>query len=106
MDDTHIFGCSRSGDELFAIGRSLRAAVAEDLVERDRTPDGLRLRIGRQADTISAMREFVRREQECCSFFDFTVHEDDDALTVMMTGPPQAAPLLDLLYQLAEPTTG
>ncbi len=42
-------------------------------------------------------------EQACCSFFGFTLAEDGETLLLTMTGPPEAAPLIDLLYQLAAP---
>lgn len=102
MDDIRI-GCSTSGDELLAIGQALRDAVGEDLVERERTASGLRLRISRHPGAIAAIREYVRREQACCSFFGFTLAEDSETLSLTITGPPEAAPVIDLLYQLAAP---
>lgn len=102
MADPRI-GCSTSGDELLAIGQALRDAVREDLVDRERTPDGLRLRVGQHPGAMSAIRDFVRREQACCSFFNFTLAEDQGTLSLTVAGPPEAAPLLDLLYRLAEP---
>jgi len=102
MDETRI-GCSTSGDELLAIGQALRDAVSGDLVERERTPDGLRLRISRHPGAMTAIREYVRPEQACCSFFGFTITQDRETLSLTMAGPPEAAPLIDLLYQLAAP---
>lgn len=103
MNEASRFTCSTSGDELLAIGQALRAAVAEGVVERERGTDGLRLRITQCPRPRRAILDFVRREQECCSFFDFTMAEDPDGFSVAITGPPEAAPLLDLLFQLAEP---
>lgn len=103
MGDTRGIGCTASGDDLLAIGEALRAAVGEHLVERQRTPDGLCLRIGHHAQARTALEEYVRREQACCSFFDITVAEDAEALSVTLSAPHEAAALLDQLYQLAEP---
>lgn len=103
MNDSVSFTCSTSGDELLAIGQALRAAVAEDLVERARTAEGLRLRIGPHPGARAVMLDFVQREQACCPFFDFSVDDEPDGLSVAVTGPPEAAPLLDLLFRLAEP---
>lgn len=53
---------------------------------------------------VSALYEFVQRERACCPFFEFDVTEDRAELCLTITGPPEASPLLDLLYQLAQPT--
>jgi hypothetical protein len=101
--DAQQFGCTASGDDLLAIGQALRAAVGEHLIERQRTPHALVLRIAGHAGAACALRDYARREEACCSFFDIAVTEDDEMLSVKVSGPPESAPLLDLLYQLAEP---
>lgn len=103
MTDTPLFGCTTSGDELLAIGQALRGAVGDHLVERERTPDGVILRIARHPGAAAALRDYARREQSCCSFFDIAVTEGADLLSVGLSGPPEVATLLDLLYRLAEP---
>lgn len=103
MSDIPSFTCSKSGDELLQIGQTLRSAVADGLVERERTPTGLRLRALRSPDTEAALREFIRREKECCPFFEFNVTKHETDLSLEVTGPPEASPLLDLIYQLAQP---
>lgn len=101
--DAQKFGCTTSGDDLLAIGQALRAAVGEHLIDRQRTPNELVLRIAEHPGAASALRDYARREQACCSFFDIAVTEGDETLSVTVSGPPESAPLLDLLYQLAEP---
>lgn len=103
LSDPQRFGCTAGGDELLAIGQALRAAVGDHLVERTRTPGGLVLRISRHRGAAAALRDYARREQACCSFFDIAVTEGADSLSVSIDGPSEAAPLLDLLYRLAEP---
>ncbi len=101
--DDQQFGCTTSGDDLLAIGQALRAAVGEHLIDRQRTPNELVLRIAGHPGAASALRDYARREKACCSFFDIAVTEDDETLSVTVSGPPESSPLLDLLYQLAEP---
>lgn len=103
MRDAPRLGCTMSGDDLLGIGQALRMAVGAHLLERQRTPDGLVIRIAQHPRGAIALRDYARREQECCSFFDITVSEDEEMLSVNVSGPSEAAPLLDLLYQLAEP---
>lgn len=103
MSDTPAFTCSRSGDELIEIGQTLRSAVADGLIERERTTNGLGLRIRRTPDTEAALHEFIQREKECCPFFEFNVTEQPAELSLEIIGPPKASPLLDLLFGLAQP---
>ena len=101
--DDQQFGCTTSGDDLLAIGQALRAAVGEHLIDRQRTPNELVLRIAGHPGAATALSDYARREQACCSFFDIAVTADDEMLSVSISGPPEAAPLLDLLAQLAGP---
>lgn len=103
MSDAQRIGCTTSGDDLLAIGQALRTAVGEHLVDRQRTANELVVRIAAHPGAAAALRDYARREQACCSFFDIAVTEDADTLSVRISGPSGSAPLLDLLYQLAEP---
>lgn len=103
MSDTSVFTCSRSGDELIEIGQTLRSAVADGVIERERTADGLQLRIRRSPDTEAALREFIQREKECCPFFEFDLTERPAELSLQVVGPSEASTLLDLLFGLTQP---
>lgn len=105
MRDNPRIGCTSSGDELLAVGQALRDAVGEHLVERERVPGGLRLRVARHPGAADALHAYARKEKACCSFFDITVADDGDTVSLTVTGPPETAGLVDLLYQLAGPAT-
>lgn len=98
-------GCSTSGDDLLNIAQTFRSAVRSGLVGRTRTATGVRFRVREGPEVIAALREFVRREKACCPFFDFDISSHGSEVQLDIEGPPEARPLLDLLFQLAEPAT-
>lgn len=105
MNERTMLTCSTNGDELLRIARTLRAAANSGLIARERLPDGVQFRIRNAPPAVSALTEFVQRERTCCPFFTFDVVEDVSEVQLRMEGPAEAAPLLDLLYRLAEPPT-
>lgn len=96
-------GCSTSGDELLSIAQTFRAAVRGGLVGRTRTDTGVRFHVRKAPEVVNALEEFVRREKACCPFFDFDISSLGPQVRLEIEGPPEARPLLDLLFQLAEP---
>ena len=39
--------------------------------------------------------DLVRREKLCCQFFDFAIGIEAEFVTLRITGPPEAGPILD-----------
>jgi len=57
---------------------------------RDHRRDGLRLELSYAPEARDRVRELVRREQECCAFLRFELHEDQDAVRVIVSAPEAA----------------
>jgi len=104
MSEPRKLSCSAGGDELLAIGAALRSAAAGALLERERLPRAVRLRFRAADEAEGAIAEFVRRERECCPFFDFRLHRAESEVSLEVGGPPEAGHLLDLIYRVAEPS--
>lgn len=66
-------------------------------------PGHLRLTLSGDADLADTVRELATRETECCSFFDFTVTETADAVTLDIEVPAAQTAVLDGLSELAAP---
>lgn len=82
-------------------GRRSEAAalLRSGLAERSSEPDGsLRLVFRGDEHLRAAVRDLIRREHVCCPFFDFTLGEDGDALTVVASAPEAGRELLDALF--------
>ncbi|ODQ85122.1 hypothetical protein [Mycolicibacterium holsaticum] len=47
---------------------------------------------------VDLVREFVRRERECCPFLGFAVREDRDAVIVRIEAPENLSPSADELF--------
>jgi len=50
------------------------------------------------AQLREAVRDLVRREKECCPFFDFELVERGDELTVLARAPDEARGMLEGLF--------
>src|SRR3977135_295633 len=46
------------------------------------------------------VREMVRKEQTCCSFLTFDLHEDPQEIKLIITAPEEARGAVDMLFEL------
>jgi hypothetical protein len=80
-------------------------AAAVDAVDRG-SPTELSLRLRADLAGLSDLVRLAQREQACCPFFDFTLRISAVSNTLVISAPPDAAPVLDTFVQLAaEPGT-
>ena len=50
-------------------------------------------------EAADRVREMARKEQECCAFLIFAVHEDVDEIRVTITAPEEARKAADELFE-------
>ena len=50
-------------------------------------------------EAADRVREMVRKEQECCAFLTFEIHENVDELRLTITAPEQAREAADQLFE-------
>ena len=62
--------------------------------------DGVRVRFARDVD-LSTIVALVEAEQSCCRFFTFALTVGIDDVTLDVTGPPDARPIIDALVGTA-----
>ncbi|OBG45176.1 hypothetical protein A5672_09420 [Mycobacterium alsense] len=60
--------------------------------------DGSLLRLVYHPAAAPTVREFVRRERQCCPFLDFTIEERQDALVVTIEAPTGLGATADALF--------
>lgn len=87
-----------------AVEQPLRAAEFDDLFRQLRSVD--RAGPGQLALTFEqgageAVQDLVRRESQCCSFFAFTVDEQDDRVLLEVAVPAVHVEVLDALAERA-----
>jgi hypothetical protein len=93
--------CSKGNEEVPDIGKLLLTLAGCSLSTPERTASGYRLRLRPDADVETTLREFARRDKECCPFLDFSVTRDTQALQLDVRGPEAANRLLDLCAEFA-----
>jgi hypothetical protein len=94
-----VLACSLSVSEGTARAARWRELVGAHLLSRTTTADGLRLAfpsgdaaIARELDAL------VAAERECCPFLGLAVERFDDALVLDVTGPPEAARIVEAMF--------
>lgn len=95
MRELPVIACALDAAGQAARAEEFRALVAGALLARTEKGRGALLRFDPAHE--AAVRDLLAREQQCCSFWDIRIARDDGALLVEITGPPEAAPLLDRL---------
>lgn len=93
--------CTRSNDEVAEIGALLSSLAGHSLASPQRTPNGYSLRLAATDEAAATLREFVRRDKECCAFLSFTVEEQPDEIRLDVIGPLGASETLDLCFAVA-----
>lgn len=93
--------CSQGNEEVAEIGKLLLTLAGRSLTPPERTATGYRLRLRPDPELVTTLREFVRRDKECCPFLDFSVKADPEALQLDVSGPEAASRLLDLCLEFA-----
>ncbi|MEV8312433.1 hypothetical protein AB0P36_35445 [Streptomyces flavidovirens] len=72
--------------------------LAGKATRREEIPDGLRLTFPSTPELASEMASLAAAEQECCSFFDFTLHLTPAELVLTVRAPEAAGSLLADLF--------
>jgi hypothetical protein len=89
--------CTLSSADLEATGRTRIAewqAVAARALRRERVEGGVRLVLPRSLD-VGPVAELAAAEQTCCSFFRFGLGIGPDHVTLDVTGPEEALPVIE-----------
>lgn len=71
-------------------------ATVDRAVRREPIPGGIRVGFARDID-IAEISALMAAEQDCCQFFTFALTVHADEVTLDVTGPPDALPIVDSL---------
>ena len=67
-------------------------------VDRTQVPGGLRLQFPPDPELAGRLGDLAVREQECCSFFTFTLHLTPDAVTLDIGAPGDVLPIVSEMF--------
>jgi hypothetical protein len=94
--------CSLSAAEYAERLRAFRRLFAVSLQEVRREPSRLQLMLDAGTAGDAEVRDLLRREQECCPFFSFTVERTLGSIVVETVVPSGAEECLNDLQSLAQ----
>lgn len=87
--------CTLTGASLEERAQWLQRLGQAALIEGARRDDRLELRF--RPEAAADVRDLVRAERECCPFLSFEVEPSGEEVRLAVTGPAEAAPILDAL---------
>jgi hypothetical protein len=88
--------CSLEAREASERAEAWRGLAERALLTRERSQSQARLVFRSRPDIEVALRELVAAEEVCCPFLDLALTRTGDHLTLEVTGPPEAAAILDM----------
>jgi hypothetical protein len=93
--------CSLSGADYAARKNDIAAVARGALRSREPLDHGARLIFDGRESTERELRELIAAEAACCRFLSFDLVREDDALTLVVTGPAEAQPIIAELFETA-----
>ncbi len=98
--------CSLTAAEQADRLQAFRDLARRALADRRRDGDRVVLSFHATRDVASRVEDFARRERECCPFLDLSVRHGDLRVVLSIGAGPEAAPMLDAFYELADSAPG
>jgi hypothetical protein len=90
--------CTLPADEAERQARQTRTTLGAAVLSREEIEGGLRLRLPGDDATEAAVREVIEAESRCCPFLTMAAEPRNGALELTVTGPPEAKPMIELLF--------
>lgn len=94
--ETQPIACSLGANDFEERTRSIRELTSHHLRAAERTPLSLHLIYAPEA--APQVRELVSKEQTCCAFLRFELHEEAGAIHLVITAPERARGAADALF--------
>jgi hypothetical protein len=95
---TEPIACTLTPEARAARGGELAALAARALRSRERTDAGERLTFAGGADVERELRAVVAAERSCCPFLAFDLDRSGERVTLAVSGPAEARPIIEELF--------
>jgi hypothetical protein len=90
--------CNLPADEAERQARLTRTTLGDSVLSRVEVDGGVRLELPGDEATETAVREVIGAESRCCPFLSMAAEPRDGGLELAVTGPPEAKPMIELLF--------
>jgi len=94
---TPAIACTLSAGEL-ADRSSEWAELLAQVIEREATADGMRLRLPNTPEVAARAADLIVREVQCCAFFTFVLTVDAATIWLDVATPPEGLDLVAGLF--------
>jgi hypothetical protein len=90
----HPIACSLSAGDYRARLSAIRELGRRALVEVDETPDGAVLSFRESEKVRNDLSVIVEAEGECCSFLGLSIESNEERLSLTISAPSEAMPIV------------
>lgn len=106
QDEDVIIACTLTDEEMRTRRALARRTILPKIIKYERLSDGLTLAFSNSPETRSCVEDFILLEKGCCGFLTFDLTSESTppsgALVLTITGPSDAASVLDTFIQTVE----
>jgi hypothetical protein len=101
MTDSPLLACSLSAPAAAERARRWRALLHRALLYGAPIAGGRRLVFGAAPGAAAELEDLVAGERECCPFLTMTITPDGERLVLDVVAPPDAAQIVDAMFEVA-----
>jgi hypothetical protein len=94
--------CTLTGPELLERRRTVLEMVRKIKVRTVRLPDGYAYEFSNRAEISEQLSSLVALERQCCPFLTFNIIDGPTAVRLEVTGPPEAAGVIEDFFGSAD----
>jgi hypothetical protein len=98
MKELPVIACSLGQEELAERRERWHALVAESLIERSETTNGVRLAFRSGRSTEHELRELAALERECCAFARFDVRSTGEQVLLDVSAPAEGIAAVQAMF--------
>jgi hypothetical protein len=91
--------CALPEDEAERQARKTRSAIGASVLRHAEIDGGMRLWFPGDEQTAADVGAVIEAESRCCPFLDMAIERRNGELELTVTGPPEAAPMIELLFR-------
>jgi len=94
-DTSNGISCKLSSAELEKRKTDVLSVLKNKMLDKKELPDGYSFRFINNDEMIDMLTDFIKSERQCCDFFNFAMHINNDGnLWFDLTGPKEAKEMI------------
>lgn len=94
-DTSKGLACKLTSSEMEKRKTDVLSVIKSKILEKKELPDGYSFKFTNSDENINMLTDFVKSERQCCDFFNFSIHVNNNGdLWFDLTGPKDAKEMI------------